>query len=155
MCGEVLDSWYKVTQNSIVRCTLKRDKPITFGLFVVYMWHDQGGLSRMSGILVLSYGLKEVTNSYVFIVLNFEWCSYLHNQLSDWGGVWIKMQHFKWTSDLYWKMEVEYVTQSRGMSHMPTIFNFWIIDSIFNATFDPNPISIGHMIAEIWTILWH
>ena len=30
-------------------------------------------------------------------------CSYLCNQMSDWDAVWIKMQHFKWTNDLYWK----------------------------------------------------
>ena len=65
------------------------------------------GMSRMSGILILSYRLKEVTNSYVFtLFLNLKNCSYPANQVSDWDGVWIKMYHFKWTSDLYWKIKI-------------------------------------------------
>ena len=50
------------------------------------------GMSRMSGILILSYRLKEVINSYVLhCFLMFKNCSYLCNQMSDWDGVWIKM----------------------------------------------------------------
>ena len=49
------------------------------------------GMSQMSGILILSYRLKEVTNLYV---LHCFWTSqnypYLCNQMSDWHGVWIK-----------------------------------------------------------------
>ena len=42
------------------------------------------GMSRMSGILSLSYKLKEVTNSYVLHCLGTsENYPYLHNQMSD------------------------------------------------------------------------
>ena len=64
-------------------------------------------MSRKSGILILSYRLKEVTNSYVFsLFLNFKECLYPCNQMSDWEGVWIKMQHFKWTRDFCWKSKL-------------------------------------------------
>ena len=33
------------------------------------------------------------------LFLNFKECSYLRNQMSKCDGVWIKMWHFKWTSD--------------------------------------------------------
>ena len=33
--------------------------------------------------------------------------SYLCNLMSDWYAVWIKMQHFKWTSDLHWKVKMQ------------------------------------------------
>ena len=46
------------------------------------------------------------------------------------------------------------VTRSRGMSHMSTIFNFDFLKSttcpIKMLHFDPNTISIGHLVAEIW-----
>ena len=63
------------------------------------------GMSRMSGILIFSYRLKEVTNSYVLNYFELHgWNrSYLRNHVFDWDGVWIKMWHFRWTSDLFWK----------------------------------------------------
>ena len=46
-----------------------------------------------------------------------------------------------------------YVTRSRGMSHMSAIFNFefsTLITCPFKMLhFDPNPTSIGHLVAEI------
>ena len=51
-----------------------------------------GGMSRMLGILIMSYSLKEVINSYV---LHSFWtsqnCSYLYNQMTNWDGVRIKI----------------------------------------------------------------
>ena len=47
--------------------------------------------------------------------------SYLLNQMSDWNGVWIKMQQFNWTSDLYWKIKIEYcwlVTHSPSFTYV-------------------------------------
>ena len=47
------------------------------------------GMSQMSRILIWSYRLKDLTNSYV---LHCFWtsqnCSYLCNQMSHWDGVW-------------------------------------------------------------------
>ena len=80
------------------------------------------GMSRMSGILILSYKLREVTNSYV---LNCFWTSknrsHLRNQMSNWDGIWIKIWHFKWTTGLYWKLKIEYcwhVTHSPWSCHI-------------------------------------
>ena len=39
------------------------------------------------------------------LFLKLKNCSYLWNQMSDWDGIWIKMYHFKWASDLYWKKQ--------------------------------------------------
>ena len=50
-------------------------------------------------------GLKRWQILMFFIVLNFKEYSYLHNQMSDWDWVWIKIQHFKWTGDLCWKIK--------------------------------------------------
>ena len=50
------------------------------------------GMRWMSGILIFSHKLKEVTNSYVLFCLgtskNYP---YLSNQIFNWDGVWIKM----------------------------------------------------------------
>ena len=46
----------------------------------------------------------------------FKECSYLRYQMSDWEGVWIKMWHFKWKSDLYWQIKIEYC---RHVTHSP------------------------------------
>ena len=53
----------------------------------------------MSGILILSYKLKEVTNSYVlhFLGTSKNWL-YPCKQMLDCDGVWNKILHFKWAS---------------------------------------------------------
>ena len=59
------------------------------------------GMSRMSLILILSYRLKEVTNSHVLEIQKIS--SYLWNQIfSDCNGVWIKM-----------KVKVDYIENSK------------------------------------------
>ena len=62
---------------------------------------------------------------YFTLFLNLKKCSYLCNQMSDWDGVWIKMQHFKWTSDLNKKSKIEYcrhVTHSPWSCHILVLF---------------------------------
>ena len=79
-------------------------------------------MSRMSGISILSYRLEKVTNSYVLHCLwTSKYHSYLHNQMFDWDGIWIKIKYFKLTSDLYWKIKIEYcwhVTYSPWLCHI-------------------------------------
>ena len=62
------------------------------------------GTSRMSGISIFNYRLREVTNLYVLHCF-WTWlkeCSYLR----DWDGVWIKMWHFKWTEKVNFKSQI-------------------------------------------------
>ena len=55
----------------------------------------------MSGILLLSYRLKEVTNSYVYIVFELHKIVYISaTRYPIEMELWIKMWHLKWTSDL-------------------------------------------------------
>ena len=61
------------------------------GFFYIYVTWSRG-MSRMSGILILSYRLKEATNSYVsHCFWTSKNCPYLCNQMSDWDAVWIKI----------------------------------------------------------------
>ena len=75
------------------------------------------GMSRMSGILILSDRLKRGQ-----ILMFLHWlgtsknCSYLFNHMSNWDGVWIKMSHFKRTRSLYWKIRFE---NYRHVTHSP------------------------------------
>ena len=56
------------------------------------------GISWKLEILILSYRLKEVTISYLYIVFECQRIVHISAIRSlDWEGVWIKMFHFKWT----------------------------------------------------------
>ena len=56
------------TEEVKITCTVHKDKkkesPYSLGHSKYVTWSR--GMSQMSGILILSYRLKEVTNSYVF-----------------------------------------------------------------------------------------
>ena len=82
------------------------------------------GMSQMSGILILSYRLKEVTNSYV---LHCFWtsynCSYRRNYMSDWDGVVSKCGILNGQVIYIKKIKIEYhqhVTHARWLCHI-----FW------------------------------
>ena len=55
------------------------------------------------------------------LFMNLKNCSNLCNQMSDWDRILIKTQQFKCTSDLYWKIKIEYcrhVTLSPWSCHI-------------------------------------
>ena len=121
-------------------------------------------MSRMSGILILSYRLKEVTNSYVLhcfwthrivhisttrclIEMGFIYLflSFFFNLGDPFNAlaliflgaqvwikmywVWIKMWHFIWTRDLYWKNQIEYCWH---VTHSPWSCHICAIEQIFS-----------------------
>ena len=80
------------------------------------MWHDQGNESDV-GNTDFELQAKRGDKFLCFtLFLNVKNCSYLCNHMSDWDGVGIKMYYFKWTSDLYWKIKIEYCRQ---VTHSP------------------------------------
>ena len=94
------------------------------------------GISRISGVLILYYRLREVTSSYVLhCFLNLtEFLQPQPDVRLRW--VWIKMQHFKWTSNLCWKIMwiilLDRVTYIMIVSHIlffTTVLCSWFWDS--------------------------
>ena len=80
------------------------------------MWHDRGNESDVGNI---DFELQDKRGDKFLcftLFLKLKNCSYLRNHMSDWDGTWIKMYHFKWTSDLYWKIKIE---NCRHVTHSP------------------------------------